>query len=56
MRYVITVSRGRKIILKEKYVTYEKAMDALEKIKDRYAGLYKIDFRDTQPFNWGWGS
>ena len=55
MRYVITVSRGRKTVLKEKYVTYEKAMDALDKITDRFVG-YKIDFRDTQPFNWGWGS
>ena len=54
MRYVIKVSRGRKTILTQRYVTYDKAMDALDKIEARFAG-YKISFKGTQPFGWGFG-
>lgn len=54
MRYVITVSRGRKVIHKERYVTYAKATEALDKIEARFVG-YKISFKDTQPFGWGFG-
>jgi len=53
-RFVITVSRGRKILLREQYVTYAKAMEALDRIEVQFRG-FKIEFKDNQPFGYAFG-
>ena len=57
MRYIITVTQGHKVVYRQGFVTYEKALEALDRIETRYSSdHYAIDFKDNQPFGWGWGS
>lgn len=50
MRYVITVSKGRRIVLRVRYPNYGEAMSALEDIEEQYAHDHTVEFKDTDPF------
>jgi hypothetical protein len=50
MRYEITVSKGRKTILRMRYKVYEAALSALADIEEQYGYDYTVEFKDTQPF------
>lgn len=49
MRYMIVVSKGQKIIYREKFDNYDAAMDAMDRIDAEYGDRYQIEFKDTQP-------
>ena len=45
-RYIIKVLKGKRIIITEKFNSYNDALESLDNLEEKYGDIYTIEFQD----------